>query len=328
MDDIRPVISANPTRLLDQIRRHIRDAGYAWKTEKTYIHWIRRYILFHGKQHPAKLSEAHISQFLSSLANEHSCSPSTQHIALNAIIYLYKKFMAVEIENLDFSRSKVQPRLPVVLSHQEAMLIIENLHGLHRTMVALLYGTGMRLNEMLSLRIKDVDFELSTITVRSGKGDKDRTTVLPDQLRPLLQEQVARVARQHEQDLADGYGEVYLPYALARKYPNAARELAWQYLFPSIGIGKDPRTGVLRRHHLHESALRKALGKARRDSGINKPIKCHTFRHSFATRLLQQGYDLRTIQKLLGHSDVKTTEIYTHVIRRGAMGVVSPLDGP
>ncbi|MAC33140.1 MAG: recombinase XerD [Haliea sp.] len=328
MDDIRPVISANPTRLLDQIRRHMRDAGYAWKTEKTYIHWIRRYILFHGKQHPAKLSEAHISQFLSSLANEHSCSPSTQHIALNAIIYLYKKFMAVEIENLDFSRSKVQPRLPVVLSHQEAMLIIENLHGLHRTMVALLYGTGMRLNEMLSLRIKDVDFELSTITVRSGKGDKDRTTVLPDQLRPLLQEQVARVARQHEQDLADGYGEVYLPYALARKYPNAARELAWQYLFPSIGIGKDPRTGVLRRHHLHESALRKALGKARRDSGINKPIKCHTFRHSFATRLLQQGYDLRTIQKLLGHSDVKTTEIYTHVIRRGAMGVVSPLDGP
>lgn len=328
MDDIRPVISANPTRLLDQIRRHMRDAGYAWKTEKTYIHWIRRYILFHGKQHPVKLSEAHISQFLSSLANEHSCSPSTQHIALNAIIYLYKKFMAVEIENLDFSRSKVQPRLPVVLSHQEAMLIIENLHGLHRTMVALLYGTGMRLNEMLSLRIKDVDFELSTITVRSGKGDKDRTTVLPDQLRPLLQEQVARVARQHEQDLADGYGEVYLPYALARKYPNAARELAWQYLFPSIGIGKDPRTGVLRRHHLHESALRKALGKARRDSGINKPIKCHTFRHSFATRLLQQGYDLRTIQKLLGHSDVKTTEIYTHVIRRGAMGVVSPLDGP
>jgi len=328
MDDIRPAISANPPRLLDQVRRHMRDAGYAWKTEKTYIHWIRRYILFHGKQHPASLSDAHISQFLSALANERSCSPSTQHIALNALVYFYKKFMGVPVDALSFSRAKVQPRLPVVLSHQEAMLVIEHLHGLHRTMVALLYGTGMRLNEMLSLRIKDVDFELSTITVRAGKGDKDRTTILPDQLKPLLEEQITRVACQHEQDLREGYGDVYMPYALARKYPNAAKELAWQYLFPSTGIGKDPRTGVLRRHHLHESALRKALCKARRASGINKHIKCHTFRHSFATRLLQQGYDLRTIQKLLGHSDVRTTEIYTHVIRRGAMGVVSPLDGP
>lgn len=328
MDDIRPTLSANPPRLLDQVRRHMRDAGYAWKTEKTYIHWIRRYILFHGKQHPASLSDAHISQFLSALANERSCSPSTQHIALNALVYFYKKFMGVPVEALSFSRAKVQPRLPVVLSHQEAMLVIENLHGLHRTMVALLYGTGMRLNEMLTLRIKDVDFELSTITVRSGKGDKDRTTILPDQLRPLLEEQITQVACQHEQDLRAGYGEVYVPYALSRKYPNVAKELAWQYLFPSTGIGKDPRTGVLRRHHLHESALRKGLSKARRASGINKHIKCHTFRHSFATRLLQQGYDLRTIQKLLGHSDVRTTEIYTHVIRRGAMGVVSPLDGP
>ncbi len=194
MDDIRPAISASPPRLLDQVRRHMRDAGYAWKTEKTYIHWISRHILFHGKQHPARLSEAHINQFLSALANERSCSPSTQHIALNALIYLYKKFMGLSIENLSFSRAKVQPRLPVVLSHQEAMLIIDHLHGLHRTMVALLYGTGMRLNVMLSLRIKDVDFELSTITVRSGKGDKDRTTILPDQLRPLLQEQIRRGA--------------------------------------------------------------------------------------------------------------------------------------
>lgn len=328
MDDIRPAIPPSPTRLLDQLRRHMRDGGYAWKTEKTYVHWIKRFILFHRKQHPSTLSAFHINQFLSMLANERHCSPSRQRIALNALVYLFRKFLGLELEKLAFERARVKPRLPVVLTHAEAMLLIGQMHGIHKTMVGLLYGSGMRLNELLSLRIKDIDSETSTITVRSGKGDKDRTTLLPEQLKSPLKEQIEVVAKQHQRDLEDGFGEVYLPYALAKKYPSAAKELGWQFLFPSTTIAPDPRTGVLRRHHLHESSLRKALAAARRKTNINKPIKCHTFRHSFATRLLQQGYDLRTIQKLLGHSDVTTTEIYTHVLGRGAMGVVSPLDGP
>jgi len=258
MDDIRPAIPHNPTRLLDQLRRHMRDGGYAWRTEKTYVHWIKRFILFHRKQHPSTLSALHINQFLSMLANERHCSPSTQRIALNALVYLFRKFLGLELEKLLFEQARVKPRLPVVLTHAEAIMLIEQMHGIHKTMAGLLYGSGMRLNELLSLRVKDIDFEMSTITVRSGKGDKDRTTLLPEQLK---------------------------------------------------------------------SSLRKALTAARRKTGINKPIKCHTFRHSFATRLLQQGYDLRTIQKLLGHSDVTTTEIYTHVLGHGAMGVISPLDG-
>ncbi len=326
MDDIRPAIPGSPIKLLDQIRRHLRDGGYAWKTEKTYIHWIRRFILFHRKQHPAGMSAGHIDQFLSNLANERCCSPSTQRIAWNALIYLFRKFLCVELETLAFEKARVKPRLPVVLSHAEAMLIIGHMRGVHHTMAALLYGSGIRLNELLSLRVKDIDFEMSTITVRSGKGDKDRTTLLPQQLKPQLQEQVLLVDKVHRRDLEDGFGEVYLPYALAKKYPSAARELGWQFVFPSSTIGIDPRTGTLRRHHQHESGLRKALSLARREARITKHVKCHTFRHSFATRLLQQGYDIRTIQKLLGHSDVSTTEIYTHVLGRGAMGVISPID--
>lgn len=328
MDDIRPSIPREPVRLLDRVRRHMRDAGYAWKTEKTYIHWMRRFILFHGKQHPSRMSSEHINGFLSSLANERNCSPATQRVALNSLIYLFTKFLGANLDQLYFNRASPKRHLPTVLTHAEVMHILEHTAANHRLMLELLYGTGLRQNEMLSLRIKDLDFELSTITVRSGKGDKDRVTPLPEKLKPYLQEQIRKAEKQHRRDLEDGFGEVYLPYALARKYPNAAKETAWQFLFPSSSIGPDPRTGVLRRHHLHESSLRKALTNARRASGICKPVKCHTFRHSFATRLLQQGCDLRTIQKLLGHSDVRTTEIYTHVLGRGAMGVRSPLDIP
>lgn len=326
--DIRPPVPAVPTRLLDQLRRHMRDGGYAWKTEKTYLHWIKRFICFHGKQHPRALSARHVEEYLSHLANERQCSPATQRIALNALIYLFVRFLGMNLDALSFSKARHQRHLPVVLSHGEVHLILAQMPGRYRLMAQLLYGSGIRLNELLSLRIKDLDFELKTLTVRSGKGDKDRVTILPASLEGALREQIACVAKLHQRDLQDGYGEVYLPNALARKYPSAARDLGWQYLFPSTRIGIDPRSGTLRRHHMHETCLRKAVSKARIQAQIRKPVRCHTFRHSFATRLLQQGYDLRTIQKLLGHSDLKTTEIYTHVLGRGAMGVVSPMDAP
>jgi integron integrase len=305
----------------------MRDRGYAYQTEKTYIHWVKRFIFFHNKQHPAKMGAQHINQFLSALGHDRHCSPATQRIALNALIYLYRKYLGVELEALDFSKARQRRRLPVVLTHVEVGKILGHMQGKHRLMVELLYGSGLRLNELLSLRVKDLDFELSTITVRSGKGDKDRVTLLPESLKERLEAQIENTARLHQQDLRDGYGEVYMPHALARKYPKAACELGWQFLFPATSIGRDPRSGELRRHHLHNTTLRKSVGRARCEAGIIKPVKCHTFRHSFATRLLQQGYDIRTIQKLLGHSDVRTTEIYTHVLGRGAMGVISPVDG-
>ncbi|RLA58611.1 MAG: recombinase XerD [Gammaproteobacteria bacterium] len=327
MDDIRPAIPSGSNRFIDGLRRELRDKVYAFQTEKTYVHWVKRFILFQNKRHPRHMGAEQINQFLSSLVHVRHCSPATQRIALNALIYLYRKYLQVELEPLDFEKARRSRHLPVVLTHAEVGEILSGMHGKHKLMVELLYGTGMRLNELLSLRVKDLDFELSTITVRSGKGDKDRTTLLPMSLKDKLQFQIEKVAKLHRQDLLDGCGEVYMPYALARKYPRAAQELGWQFLFPSTTIGRDPRGGVMRRHHLHNTTLRKSIGRARRETGITKPVRCHTFRHSFATRLLQQGYDIRTIQKLLGHSDVRTTEVYTHVLGRGAMGVISPVDG-
>lgn len=327
MDDIRPLIPAGSVRFTHQVRQDLRDKGYAYQTEKTYLHWIKRFITFHEMKHPRSMGEAHINQFLSHLGGRRDCSPATQRIALNALVYLYRKCLQIELGPLDFEKARQRRRLPVVLSHGEVQRILAELSGKHWLMVSLLYGAGLRLNELLSLRIKDIDFEMSTLTVRSGKGDKDRTTLLPQSLQAGLAAQIAFVAKQHRRDTEDGFGEVYMPNALARKYPSAARELGWQFLFPSTRLGPCPRTGVLRRHHLHHTALRKQVRRARLNAQITKPVRCHTFRHSFATRLLQQGYDIRTIQKLLGHSDVATTEIYTHVLGRGAMGVVSPMDG-
>jgi integron integrase len=326
MDDIRHTIPAGSERFAHQVRQDLRDKGYAYQTEKTYLHWITRFIRFHNKRHPRQMGEAHINAFLSHLGSQRSCSPATQRIALNALIYLYRKFLQVELEQLDFEKSKQRRRLPVVLSHSEVQRILARLSDKYLLMVSLLYGAGLRQNELLSLRVKDLDFEINTLTVRSGKGDKDRTTLLPESLYDDLKDQIIAVTKLHQRDLEDGFGEVYMPYALAKKYPRAATELGWQYLFPSNTIGACPRTGVLRRHHLHHTSLRKQVTRARQSAGITKPVKCHTFRHSFATRLLQQGYDIRTIQKLLGHSDVSTTEIYTHVLGRGAMGVISPVD--
>ena len=326
MDDISRAIPAGPLRFLDQLRQDIRARGYAYQTEKTYLHWVRRFILFHNKRHPREMGAEHINSFLSHLGCQRHCSPATQRIALNALVYLYRKFLKVELDALNFEKARIKRRLPVVLTHREVQCILAQLPDKHRLMVSLLYGSGLRQNELLNLRVKDIDFGLSTLTVRSGKGDKDRTTLLPQSVQESLTGQIAFVDKQHTRDIEDCVGDVHLPNALARKYPGAARELGWQFVFPSTTIGACPRTGILRRHHLHHTALRKQVTRARVRAGITKHVKCHTFRHSFATRLLQQGYDIRTIQKLLGHSDLSTTEIYTHVLGRGAMGVVSPVD--
>jgi integron integrase len=311
---------------MDLLRTDMRARGYALPTERTYLHWIKRFILFSEKRHPSEMGQLEIENFLNHLAVVNTVSPSTQRTALNALMYLYTRYLGQEPPELSFSYAKPTQRLPTVLTHEEAKEIISHLSVTARLMVEVLYGCGLRLQECLNLRIKDLDFELNTITVRQGKGDKDRVTLLPVSLKERLQIQIQRTLALHQQDLADGYGEVYMPHALERKYPSAARSPAWQYLFPSTRLGSDPRSGVIRRHHLHNTALRKHVRAAVAKTGIQKPVKTHTFRHSFATRLLQKGYDIRTIQKLLGHEDVTTTEIYTHVLNRGAMGVISPVD--
>lgn len=326
MDDIPVPIASGTPRFLDQLRADLRARGYAYATERTYLHWVRRFILFHGKRHPREMGQHEIEAFLNHLGAHASVSPSTQRTALNALMYLYIKFLGREPATLNFQYAKPTKRLPTVLTHEEAKAVISHLRGTPRLMVELLYGSGLRLNECLNLRVKDLDFALHTLTVRQGKGDKDRTTLLPGSAKSRLQDQIEKVLALHRQDLAEGFGEVYMPHALSRKYPNAAREPGWQFLFPSSRIGPDPRSGVLRRHHLHHTALRKHIRQAVAQTDIRKPVKAHTFRHSFATRLLQQGYDLRTIQELLGHQDVSTTEIYTHVLNRGARGVISPVD--
>jgi integron integrase len=326
MDDIPIPIPAGSTRFMDQVRADMRARGYALPTERTYLHWIRRYIVFNQRRHPNEMGKIEIEGFLNHLAVVRTVSPSTQRTALNALMYLYTKHLGREPEQLSFSYAKATRRLPTVLTHEEAKAIISHMTGTARLMVELLYGSGLRLQECVALRIKDIDFSLNTITVRQGKGDKDRVTLLPTALKDRLQVQVQKALALHQQDIADGYGEVYMPYALARKNPSAARSPGWQYLFPSARVGLDPRSNVMRRHHLHNTVLRKYVRAAVAKTNIRKPVKTHTFRHSFATRLLQKGYDIRTIQKLLGHEDVTTTEIYTHVLNRGAMGVISPMD--
>ncbi|MEM1112617.1 MAG: integron integrase [Pseudomonadota bacterium] len=327
MDDIPVGVPASPKRFVDQLRADLRARGYAYSTERTYLHWAKRFISFHGKRHPSQMGKPEIEAFLDHLAVHNNVSPATQRTALNALIYLYVKFLEREPETLEFHYAKPTQRLPTVLTHEECKAVIAELSGTSKVMVELLYGSGLRLAECLNLRIKDVDFNMNTLTVRQGKGDKDRTTLLPESVKERLKLQVAKVSLQHQQDLNDGFGEVYMPHALARKYPSAASQLAWQYLFPSSRLSRDPRSGIKRRHHVHHTALRKQIASAVARTTINKPVKSHTFRHSFATRLLQQGYDIRTIQQLLGHEDVATTEIYTHVLNRGALGVISPADG-
>lgn len=289
MDDIRPPVAQGSTRFLDELRLHIRQNGLAYRTEQTYLFWIKNFIRFHSRQHPKHLGSHEIEAFLSHLAEQRNCSVSTQRIALNALnalVYMYKRFMGVDVGDLRFSPAPAPKRLPVVYSREEIAAILSHLRGVHRLQVELMYGTGLRKAELLSLRVKDIDFGSNNIFVRGGKGDKDRTTMLPQRLKSRLIQQIGHVKRLHAQDLLDGYGEVYLPNALSKKYPSAATDIAWQFLFPSTTIGKDPRSGTLRRHHLHPSALSKQIRKAVQAAGINKHAKSHSLRHSFATHLL------------------------------------------
>lgn len=326
MDDIPIPIRKAEARLIDDLRRSIRDRNLAYTTERTYIHWIKVFLRFNQMRHPEDLGHREVDSFLSWLANDRNVSPGTQSIALNALVFLFEKFMKRDLGDLSYSRAKSHRRIPQVLSHAEAIKIIGWMKGATRLMIQIMYGSGLRQAECCSLRIKDIDFGMREIIVRDGKGRRDRRTVLPQSLESSLQLQVDTVRELHIKDIANGFGEVYLPNRLADKYPRAARETAWQFLFPSTTIGADPRTGVLRRHHIHPSTIRRALKKAVRASRIPKPVTCHTFRHSFATRLLEKSYDLRTIQELLGHNDISTTEIYTHVLNKGGRGVVSPID--
>jgi integron integrase len=315
-----------PPKLLDQVRQAIRIKHYSYRTEQTYVDWIKRFILFHNKRHPKDMGVAEVEAFLGHLAVVSKVAPSTQNQALSALLFLYKIVLGQELESVDALRAKKSRYLPTVLTKEETKAIIHELYGQHKLLVQLLYGTGLRLSELLSLRIKDWDFSQQQIVVRDTKGQEGRVTMLPNTLAPVLQEHLQRVHSLHDRDLQKGYGAVYLPFALDRKYPNADRQWIWQYVFPSTGLSPDPRSGIVRRHHLHESGLQKAIKQAVRQAKIHKKVGCHTFRHSFATHLLQNGYDIRTVQELLGHKDVKTTMIYTHVLNRGGRGVISPLD--
>jgi integron integrase len=314
-------------KLLDQLRNAIRLRHYSIRTEEAYVQWAKRFILFHNKRHPKDMGRSEIEAFLTHLAVSGKVAASTQNQALNAIVFLYRELLGREIGELEaVVRAKRPPKLPVVFSVSETKRVLARLDGTTGLMARLLYGSGLRLMECLRLRVKDIDFEYRQITVRDGKGAKDRVTMLPASLIAPLQEHVARVKALHEADLAAGHGDVYLPFALERKYPSANREWGWQYVFPSAKRSFDPRSGLIRRHHAAESVLQRAVKLAVRSSGLNKPATCHTFRHSFATHLLANGSDIRTVQELLGHHDVRTTMIYTHVLQRGAGGVTSPLD--
>ncbi|MBU2872977.1 integron integrase [Marinobacter salexigens] len=324
--DIPTPIPAQPTRFLDKVRAFIRFRGMAYKTEKTYLFWIKRFIRFHGRQHPAVMGSAEVEAFLSHLVLQANVSASTQRVALNALVFLYREFLGQPLDDLDFKHSRKPVKLPTVFSAEEARSVIRNLSGDYKLVAMLLYGSGLRINEALRLRVKDVDFDMQQLIVRSGKGAKDRITLLPDRLIEPLKQQIESALHMHQADLLKGSGSVYLPASLARKYPNASQEPGWQYIFPAQMLSKDPRSGISRRHHLMDRTVQKHFRLAIQAAGIRKLAGSHTFRHSFATRLLEAGYDLRTIQKLLGHSDLRTTEIYTHVIRKGGFGVRSPVD--
>jgi len=315
-----------PKKLLDQMRDVLRTQHYAIRTEHAYVDWARRFILFHQKRHPTEMGRAEIEAFLTYLAVDRHVAASTQNQALSALLFLYKAVLRQEVGSVDAVRARKPKRLPTVLTKTEALQVLNAMVGVSQVMAKLLYGSGVRGLECVRVRVQEVDFAQHILLVRDGKGEKERITMVPETLVAPFQEHLVRVKQLHTKDLAEGYGAVYLPYALERKYPNANREWGWQYVFPAKSRSADPRTGAERRHHLDESSLQKAVRAAARLAGIDKHVTCHTFRHSFATQLLEAGYDIRTVQALLGHQDVKTTMIYTHVLNRGAKAVRSPLD--
>lgn len=314
-------------RLLDVVRERLRVKHYSLRTEQSYLGWIRRFIRFHGRRHPRDMGVREVEAFLTHLAVEGQVSASTQNQALAALLFLYKEVLETELPWLEnVTRAKRPARVPVVLSRQEVDRLFLHLNGTHLLMARLLYGTGMRLMECLRLRVKDVDFDRGEIVVRAGKGAKDRVTILPDRLRAELSRQIKAARSLWERDRKSGAPGVALPDAIARKYPKAPTQWGWFWVFPARAPSRDPRSGIIRRHHTHGQALQRAIKRALQDAGIPKPASTHTLRHSFATHLLETGYDIRTVQELLGHQDVSTTMIYTHVLNRGGRGVRSPID--
>ncbi|MGQ0549110.1 MAG: integron integrase [Armatimonadota bacterium] len=326
MDGV-PAVAPGP-RLLDRVREAIRARHYSHRTEQAYVTWITRYIRFHGKRHPAEMADLEVNQFLTHLAVHGRVAASTQNQALAALLFLYAKVLNRSLGQIEgVVRARRPRRLPVVLTRQEVRAVLDELNGTPPLVCTLLYGSGLRLLECLGLRVKDVDFHRQEIRVREGKGRKDRVTMLPSAVREPLRAHLDKVRRQHARDLEEGLGRAPLPDALARKFPTADREWTWQWVFPASSHYVDRRTRVRHRHHLHESVIQRAVKEAVRRAGLAKPASCHSFRHSFATHLLEDGYDIRTVQELLGHKDVKTTMIYTHVLNRGGKAVRSPMDG-
>jgi integron integrase len=316
-----------PKRLIERVREAIRARHYSRRTEETYWHWIKFFIFFHKKRHPSEMGAPEVTAFLNWLATGRNVAAATQNQALSALLFLYRQVLGKDLPWLDgMTRAKRPVRLPVVLSEAEAKRLLAQLHGVKLLMGSLLYGAGLRQGECLMLRVKDIDFAYRQILVRDGKGGKDRVAPLPESVVQPMQEHLGRVRQLHQRDLAEGFGVVWLPNALSRKYPKAGRQWGWQFVFPSKNRSAEPETSIIRRHHIYPDTLHRAIKEAARIAGIIKPVSCHTLRHSFATHLLQSGNDIRTVQELLGHSDVSTTMIYTHVMNKGARGVRSPLD--
>ncbi len=316
-----------PVKLLDLVMQKIRIKGYSIRTERTYLSWIKRFILFHNKRHPLTMGKPEIEAFLTDLVLSRNVASATQNQAFNSILFLYNNVLEKELpKNINALRSKKAITLPTVMTKEEALTVINAVTGVNKLACQIMFGSGLREIECIRLRVKDIDFEMNQIIVRNGKGKKDRSTMLPNTIIPDLKSHLKYVKLLHENDTAAGFGSVYMPYALAQKYKTAENQWGWKYVFPAKSLSVDPRSGKKRRHHLHDSVIRKAVRKAVKLIGLTKHVSPHTFRHSFATNLLETGSDIRTVQDLLGHKDIRTTQIYTHVMKKGGLGVKSPLD--